>query len=166
MAPEVFFTVCYRFATDDVRTLKKLHDFKPAILHGYRRSRVAHADYPGVLADAEHEVRGTYVTNITATNLYHLDRFEGDDYERRTVRVSLLSKVGNDKGEGNVEGDQKECSVYVFLDPAALEGREWDFEEFRTTKMKNWTREDYGFDDADRFAPKEDDGVEPLKAAV
>ncbi|KAF2969802.1 hypothetical protein GQX73_g3757 [Xylaria multiplex] len=86
--------------------------------------------------------------------MYHLDQFEGSEYERKTVKARLLSKVGDDKGNGNVEGEEVECEVYVFNNPTELEDREWDFEEFRTQKMKKWTREDYGFDNSDHFAPQ------------
>ncbi|TGJ86463.1 hypothetical protein E0Z10_g2319 [Xylaria hypoxylon] len=159
MAPEVFFTVCYRLSSDAVAVLKSLHQFQPAILHGYCRrldsgSRIKLADYPGITPDPGHDVRGVYVTGLTEANMYHLDQFEGSEYERKTVKARLLSKVGDDKGNGNVEGEVVECEVYVFNNPTQLEDREWDFEEFRTQKMKNWTREDYGFDDSDHFAPQ------------
>ncbi|KAI1129442.1 AIG2-like family-domain-containing protein [Nemania abortiva] len=152
MAPEVFFTVCYRNSIDNVAVLKKLHQFKPAILHGYCRRRVKWADYPGITPDPEHEVRGVYVTGLTSANMKHLDDFEGSEYDRKTVKVRLLSKVGDDKGTGNVEGEEVECEVYVFNKLGELENREWDFEEFRTQKMKKWTREDYGFTDSDHFS--------------
>lgn len=116
-------------------------------------SRIKHADYPGITPDPDHEVRGMYVTGLTNANMVKLDQFEGSEYERRTVKVRVLSKVGNDKGEGNVEGDEVDCEVYVFMSPEALEDREWDFQEFRTQKMKKWTREDYGFEDTDHFSP-------------
>jgi phage-related protein len=113
------------------------------------------ADYPGITPDPEHEVRGMYVNGLTDANLHHLDNFEGSDYVRKTVKVRLLSKVGDDKGNGNVEAEEEvECEVYVFIDKTELEDREWDFEEFRTQKMKRWTREDYGFADSDHFAPQ------------
>ncbi|KAI2782086.1 BtrG-like protein [Daldinia loculata] len=155
MAAEVFFTVCYRFSTENVALLKSLHDFKPAILHGYCRRRVQFADYPGITPDPNHEVRGMYVTGLTDANMFHLDAFEGSEYDRKTVKARLLSKVGDDKGQGNVEGEEVECEVYVFKHPHQLEDREWDFEEFRTQKMKNWTREDYGFEESDHFAPQD-----------
>lgn len=154
MAAEVFFTVCYRFSNENVSLLKSLHDFKPAILHGFCRRRVKDADYPGITPDEDHEVRGMYVTGLTDANMYHLDAFEGAEYERQTVKVRLLSQVGDDKGRGNVEGEEVECEVYVFKYPEELEDREWDFEEFRKHKMKKWTREDYGFEDTDHFSPQ------------
>ncbi|KAH7032897.1 uncharacterized protein B0I36DRAFT_320295 [Microdochium trichocladiopsis] len=170
MAPEVFFTVCYRSATQDVAVLKSLHDFHPAILPGYSRRRVKYADYPGITADADHEVRGMYVTGLTAANMYKLDQFEGDEYVRETVKVRLLPKPGGSKGQegesnGKAEDEVVETEVYVYKDPAHLEDREWDFEEFRTQRMKLWTREDYGFEDTDHFAPKEVED-EAVAAAV
>ncbi|RYP29891.1 hypothetical protein DL767_006490 [Monosporascus sp. MG133] len=128
-------------------------------------SRVEHADYPGITPDPDHEVRGTYVTGLTDANMAKLDQFEGSEYERRTVKVRLLTKAGNDKGEGNVEGEEVECEAYVFMSPQYLEDREWDFEEFRTQKMKKWTREDYGFEATDHFVPREVDS-EQKSAAV
>lgn len=154
MAPEVFFTVCYRFSQEEVSLLKSLHEFKPAILHGYCRRRVSFADYPGIFPDKDHEVRGMYVTGLTDANMEKLDIFEGSEYERQTVTARLLSKAGDDKGRGNVEGEEVECEVYVFKHRAHLEDREWDYKEFREQKMKKWTREDYGFEDAEAFSPK------------
>ncbi|KAI0157508.1 AIG2-like family-domain-containing protein [Xylariaceae sp. FL1272] len=149
MATEVFYTVCYRNQNPDM--VKGLHKFQPAILHGYCRRRIREADYPGI--DAEHEVRGMYVTGLTSANMYHLDVFEGEEYVRQKVKVRLLSKVGDETGKGNEEGEEVECEVYVFMHPSELEDREWDFKEFYSEKMRNWTREDYGFADAEHFAP-------------
>ncbi|KAK8065370.1 hypothetical protein PG997_012117 [Apiospora hydei] len=166
MAPEVFFTVAYRNSPLNVAVLKSLHTFQPAVLHGFRRRRVRYADYPGITRDTTSEdasVRGTYVTGLTDANMFHLDAFEGCEYERENVTVKLLSKVGNDQGEGNVEGDEVECQTYVFLNPGRLEPLEWDYHEFRTQKMRSWTREDYGFDDTDHLAPDE---VEEAKDAA
>ena len=98
-----------------------------------------------------------YVTGLTEASLGKLDAFEGSQYVRKTVKARLLSKVGDDQGEGNVEGDEVECEVYVFCAPEDLEDREWDFHEFRTQKMKNWTRADYDFEDTDHLAPREGD---------
>ncbi|KAI0012802.1 AIG2-like family-domain-containing protein [Xylariaceae sp. FL0662B] len=164
MAPEVFFTVCYRFSNENVALLKSIHKFQPAMLHGFCRRRVQDADYPGITPDSDHEVRGMYVTGLTDANIFHLDNFEGSEYERKKVKVRLLEKVGNNQGEGHVEGEEVECEVYVFKYPSSLENREWDFEEFRTQKMKRWTREDYDFDDTDHFAPQHVEGDEERAA--
>ncbi|KAI1765582.1 BtrG-like protein [Hypoxylon sp. FL1150] len=160
MAPEVFYTVCYRYAKEAASVLQSIHEFQPAILHGYCRRRVTYADYPGIFPDKDHEVRGVYVTGLTDANMDKLDMFEGSEYERRTVKVRLLSKAGDDKGDGNAEGEEVECDVYVYKYRKNLEDREWDFKEFREQKMKRWTREDYEFDNTEAFSSN---GVEEVE---
>ncbi|KAK4169053.1 AIG2-like family-domain-containing protein [Cladorrhinum sp. PSN259] len=157
MAPEVFYTVCYN-SKDVPKAIRDLHTFTPAILHGYCRRRVRFAVYPGMVEDSAHSVRGMYVTGLTAANIGHLDNFEGSEYVRRKAKVNLLTVVGNDKGDGNVEGEEREADTYVYLYKNQLEEKEWDFEEFVRDKMRHWTREGHIFDDCD---PED-----PAKAAV
>ncbi|KAK3986280.1 AIG2-like family-domain-containing protein [Cladorrhinum sp. PSN332] len=160
MAPEVFYTVCYN-ARSVPKAISDLHSFTPAILHGYSRRRVQHAVYPGMVKEEEdgsHCVRGMYVTGLTKANIGRLDIFEGSEYVRQKVKVKLLKEVGNDKGEGNVEGEEREADTYVYLYRHQLEEKEWDFEGFVRDKMKYWTREGHTFDDCD---PED-----PAKAAV
>ncbi|KAM0264281.1 hypothetical protein ACHAQJ_000770 [Trichoderma viride] len=142
MAPEVFFSVCYG-DREPPKAIQDLHTFTPAILDGYCRHRVRFADYPAIIAEEGHCVRGMYATGLTEANLQKLDDFEGNEYERINTKVRLLKWVGDKE----VEGDLKEASVYVFLNADELEKREWDFEEFREKKMKLWTRGDWVFPD-------------------
>ncbi|KAK4127414.1 hypothetical protein N657DRAFT_641404 [Parathielavia appendiculata] len=148
MVPDVFYLVCYG-AKDVPDAYAKLHTFQPAILHGYCRRRVRFADYPGITEDEDHQVFGTFTTGLTRANMAKLDYFEGSQYERRTVTVKLLEKLGNLKGEGNVEGEERTAEVYVFLNKNDLEEQEWDLEEFRRDKLKYWTRAGYVFEDCD-----------------
>lgn len=148
MEPQVFYLVCYN-NKDPSEEVKKQHTFQPAILHGYCRRRVRSADYPGMTEEAGHSVRGAVVTGLTKHNLDKLDYFEGSSYDRRVVRPKLLTQVGNDKGEGNVEGEQVITESYIFLDQKSLEDKEWDFQEFRRDKLKQWTRAGYVFEDCD-----------------
>jgi len=152
MIPDVFHSVCY--GTKDVApAIAALHTFTPAILHGYCRRRVKYADYPGMIEDKEHQVFGSFVTGLTRANLDKLDFFEGSQYERTPVKVKLLAEVGNVKGEGNVEGEERTAETYVFKDAGDLEDREWDLEEFRREKLKLWTRAGYVFEDCDPDQP-------------
>ncbi|KUI52674.1 Protein AIG2 [Cytospora mali] len=148
MEPQVFYLVCYN-DKDPSEEIKKRHTFQPALLHGYCRRRVRSADYPGMTEGAGHSVRGAMVTGLTRDNLERLDYFEGSSYDRRVVRPKLLTQVGNDKGEGNVEGEQVITESYIFLDEKSLEDKEWDFQEFRRDKLKQWTRAGYVFEDCD-----------------
>ncbi|KUI71238.1 Protein AIG2 [Cytospora mali] len=148
MEPQVFYLVCYN-DKDPSEEIKKRHTFLPALLHGYCRRRVRSAAYPGMTEEAGHSVRGAVVTGLTKDNLERLDYFEGSSYDRRVVRPKLLTQVGNDKGEGNVEGEQVITESYIFLDEKSLEDKEWDFQEFRRDKLKQWTRAGYVFEDCD-----------------
>ncbi|KAB5545556.1 AIG2-like family-domain-containing protein [Coniochaeta sp. 2T2.1] len=154
MASEVFFTVCYgtKNIPDEVA---KRHTFTPAILHGYCRRRVKGAAYPGVIPDEKHQVFGTYATGLSNANMRRLDGFEGSEYFRKTVKVKLLTHVGNAKGEGNVEGEEREAGVYVFKHPEELEDKEWDLEEFRREEMEMWTRNGVGFNGGQPYVPSD-----------
>ncbi|EPE05013.1 disease resistance protein [Ophiostoma piceae UAMH 11346] len=138
MAPEVFFTVCYRLGRPPAALIKQ-HPFQDAMLHGYTRHRVQGQDYPGIIEDSTEGacVRGMLAEGITETNMHRLDVFEGREYERRTVDVDI-----------EVEGVKKtvKAQVYVYKKPDRLERREWDFEEFRREKMHKWARADLTFE--------------------
>lgn len=58
----------------------------------------------------------------------------------------LLTKVGDEKGEGNIEGEQVITESYIFLDKGDLEFGEWDFAEFKRDKLTKWTRAGYVFE--------------------
>ncbi|KAG6356774.1 hypothetical protein INS49_014648 [Diaporthe citri] len=152
MEPQVFFSVCYD-NKDPPEEIRKRHTFQPAVLHGYCRRRVRGADYPGMVEDPEHTVRGAVISGVTKANLERLDFFEGAAYDRRVVRPKLLTKVGNEKGDGNEEGEQIITESYIFLDKDWLEDKEWDFAEFRRDKLKKWTRAGYVFEDCDPDQP-------------
>ncbi|KAH8177247.1 gamma-glutamyl cyclotransferase, AIG2-like domain-containing protein [Sarocladium implicatum] len=141
MAPEVFFSVCYG-DSNPPKVIQNLHTFIPAILHDHCRHRVRFADYPGVIPEPGHSVRGILATGLTDANVAKLDVFEGSDYLRKKTSIKLLKKENGKE----VEGTAEEAWVYLFKDPEDLEKVEWDFEEFRREKMRNWTRGDWRFE--------------------
>lgn len=74
------------------------------------------------------------MTGLTDGDIYRLDYFEGDEYERRKVKVKLV-----DEGEG---GKELEAETYVYIaGDDTLEKMEWDFEEFRRERLHRWTDE-------------------------
>ncbi|KFA62145.1 hypothetical protein S40285_01711 [Stachybotrys chlorohalonatus IBT 40285] len=145
MAPEVFFSVCYNDPKPH-EAIRNLHTFTPAVLEDYCRHRVQFADYPGIIPEKGHSVRGIYATGLTDANMQKLDYFEGSEYERRQVTV-VLKKL---EGEKEIDGESKKTSVYVFISPEHLEKGEWDFETFRKEKMQMWTRGDWSFSEDDK----------------
>lgn len=145
MSEEVLYRVCYGSSTPS-NFQKSLLTTQPAILDSYRRHKVRYGDYPAIIDAPNCSVRGTYVRGLTEGDIWRLDIFEGDEYERRTVKVKILTEVGDDKGRGNVEGEEVEVDTYVWIaGKGALEDGEWDFEEFRREKMHRWVgqRDDY-----------------------
>ncbi|KAK0265030.1 hypothetical protein LTS09_001439 [Friedmanniomyces endolithicus] len=164
MAPQVLHRVCHG-STSPSNPIYAAHRFKnsPAILHNYRRHRVRHADYPAILPVAttttdpdssKATVRGTYVTGLTATDLWRLDIFEGSEYRRERVRVRLLPQANlTGSGEGGEEGEEVDAETYVWIaDPQDLDERAWDFSEFQREKMRFWV----GSEGAGEYAEVDD----------
>lgn len=137
MAPAVLSRVCHGTHNNVPHSNFTV---RPAILHDFRRHKVKGADYPAILPTPDSTVRGTVVTGLTDGDIWRLDIFEGDEYERRRVRARLLTTVGDDAGEGNVESDEEvECETYVWITGRRrLEDDEWDFGEFVREKMSRW----------------------------
>ena len=145
MAPEVLHRVCHgsRSPSNPIYATHNLR-ITPAILSGYRRHRVKNADYPAILPhhpESEGEVRGTCVTGLTDADVWRLDIFEGDEYERVKVECRLL--VPGDDGEEREASESTEAETYVWIaGEQRLEKEEWDFDEFRREKMRFWVVEE------------------------
>jgi hypothetical protein len=114
--------------------LSKDLKIQPAILHGFCRHQVRYRDYPGIIAEAGKSVKGTYVTGLRDIEIARLDRFEGGEYWREIVKARLLK-------DDDTEGDEVECSVYVYKYETNLVREEWDFETFVKEKMYRWVGE-------------------------
>lgn len=91
-----------------------------ATLDGYRRHPVIGAEYPGMVARAGHQVRGVLYLDLPAAAWQRLDRFEGEEYERRVVEVALA------------DGTVARAWTYIFrAELAARLGEgDWDFKRF------------------------------------
>ncbi|KAH0171199.1 hypothetical protein KCU67_g2293, partial [Aureobasidium melanogenum] len=157
MAQEVLYNVIFGTSTVSRYNVQTVTP-TPAILHNHKRSRVKHCDYPGVIPQEGHSVRGTYVTGLTDGDIYRLDMFGGPQYELQTVRVRLLKSEGDEAtGKGNVEGEEVETQTYIWTDSVErLEDKEWDYAAFRKEKLALWSGgepEEQGWDDEEK--PKE-----------
>ncbi|KAI9818360.1 MAG: hypothetical protein M1826_001382 [Phylliscum demangeonii] len=160
MAPEVLYRVCYggsRPTSTEARSAPPIRT-TAAILPDYCRHRVRHCDYPAIVPAPGSSVRGTLVRGLTASDLARLDRFEGDQYERKRVRVRPLLLQPDEQREDaprrrSEGGDAIETETYVWSDSDSyLDAREWDFEAFRREKMWRWAgaREDDELDELDQ----------------
>ena len=133
MAPQVLHRVVFGTTTPQSAQTARLV-IKPAILAKYVRHRVSECDYPAIVASNDETacVRGTYVSGLTKQEIWRLDVFEGDQYDRIKVRPRLLRP-------DDTEGDEVEAETYVWIDhETSLEEGEWDFDEFRKQKMGRW----------------------------
>jgi gamma-glutamylcyclotransferase (GGCT)/AIG2-like uncharacterized protein YtfP len=91
-----------------------------ATLDGYRRHPVIGAEYPGMVARAGHQVCGVLYLDLPPAAWPRLDRFEGEEYERRIVEVALA------------DGTVARAWTYIFrAELAARLGEgDWDFKRF------------------------------------
>ncbi|KAL8783233.1 MAG: hypothetical protein Q9213_004797 [Squamulea squamosa] len=138
MEPRILRRVCYGTSTP-MAFQASLLTIRPAILHNHCRHKVLHHDYPAQIPQANSSVRGSYVQGLTDGDIFRLDIFEGDEYERRKVKIRILDVEGNEAGEGNVEGEEFETETYIWVAGRdKLEDGEWDFGEFRREKMQHW----------------------------
>jgi gamma-glutamylcyclotransferase (GGCT)/AIG2-like uncharacterized protein YtfP len=109
---------------------------EPASLAGHSRHPVRGEDYPGLRPAAEGIVPGRLYRDIDAAAWARLDAFEGDEYERVDVIVTLA------------DGSRLPAQVYRFRGDAAarlLPGA-WDVEAFEREGRERFLARYVGFD--------------------
>ncbi|MCJ1246831.1 hypothetical protein MMC30_004040 [Trapelia coarctata] len=146
MARPVLHRVCHGTTTPN-SFQESLLALKPALLHNYTRRKIRGRDYPAIIPTSLPTdpsttngdtpapcVRGTLVTGLTDGDIYRLDIFEADEYERRKVKVKVLG--GKD---GSEEVEEVEADAYIWSESMdMLEDEEWNFEDFVREKMSRW----------------------------
>ena len=107
-----------------------------ATLDGYCRHPVIGAEYPGMVARAGHQVCGELYLDLPPAAWPRLDRFEGEEYERRIVEVALA------------DGTLQSAWTYVFREDltSRLDEGEWNFERFLREGKARFVAEYVGFD--------------------
>lgn len=152
MVPKVLYRVIYGTPNPDPWQKERL-TIQPGLIFNYRRHKVRYADYPGIYpmpASSSASVLGTIVTGLSQQDLFRLDIFEGDQYDRKHATAYHAEFLPGSEGKASPKGEGVEVMTYVwkakYLD--GLEDGEWDFEEFRREKLVNWvgggvSRDDY-----------------------
>ena len=112
-----------------------------AVLRGYGRYGVRNQPYPGMVAEKDGVVEGIVYLDITTKAMERLDRFEGEMYCRRMVKV-----------RGTSNGDTLEVFAYVVKPEHAhlLSPDPWDFQQFAQQGKQRFAEEYKGFDDLGR----------------
>lgn len=114
------------------------HEFasEPASLAGHRRHPVRGQDYPGLRPAAGGVVPGRLYRDVDAAAWARLDAFEGEEYERAEVAVTL------------VDGRRVPAQVYVFRPGFAnrLLPGDWDADAFEREGRLRFIARYAGFD--------------------
>lgn len=69
--------------------LGRVPQARPAVLPGHRRGLLAGRPWAGVAPAAGSDVIGTLYAGLTARELRRLDHYEGADYRRATIRLTV-----------------------------------------------------------------------------
>ena len=97
---------------------------------GLTRQGVRGEKYPGVFRDPTGVVEGRLHLNVSVADLARVDAFEGEDYERVTTTVTVLSDAPAGTDGAPAKGAVVEAEVYLFLPVTLLNGEAWDVEAF------------------------------------
>jgi len=106
-----------------------------ATLQGYVRKQVVGDVYPAIVERQGHDVVGILYYDLSESALKKLDRFEGDQYDRCGVSVSLQ------------EGQRANAQAYVFAEKSRqrLSADNWDYRFFLKTGKASFLASYSGF---------------------
>lgn len=103
--------------------------FMPAILYGFRRFRVTGCDYPAIIETPGAKVHGHIIQDVDAKSIQMLTFFEGEEYKKQQVTVSLSDK-------------KIEVTAFVWTgNKALLEETDWDESEFEGQSLAFYLKE-------------------------
>lgn len=107
----------------------------PARVQGFSRHPVAGEDYPGIRRSTTAHVEGLLYHDVAPPLLKRLDTFEGSQYRRETVTVTLA------------DGHRITAQTYVFADNLLhlLEPGEWDYPAFLNLARHRFAQRHIGF---------------------
>ncbi len=101
------------------KTFKTTH----AVLDGYKMYCVKDCDYPAILLEQGAEVKGKILLNVDDSALKILSEYEGNEYEKRMVKVMCSNKV-------------EDTLTFVWVkEKDRLENKKWNFAEFQNKKL-------------------------------
>jgi gamma-glutamylcyclotransferase (GGCT)/AIG2-like uncharacterized protein YtfP len=108
-----------------------------ATLSGHARYLVADTTYPGLIESPDGEVDGALYADLDVAAYRILDRFEGEYYQRRKVRVA--ANLGSEFG----------AETYVFKPQYQhlLTQEDWDSEAFRENHLQTFLASYKGFNE-------------------
>ncbi|KAL6629815.1 hypothetical protein ACP70R_029580 [Stipagrostis hirtigluma subsp. patula] len=100
----------------------------PALLPDHRRFSIRGRVYPAILPVPGGAVHGKVFRGITDEELHVFDKFEDEEYARKTVEVSLADSSEKLLVFAYIWGNESDPNLYG----------EWDFEEWRKVHLKDY----------------------------
>ena len=105
------------------RVVRGAYRSEPAVLHDHARFALVDDTYPGVVPDVAAIVEGVLYRDVDMADIVALDTFEGSEYRRETVTVTLAS------------GARAMAQTYVFLATHRLSAHSWEPQAFRMSRF-------------------------------
>jgi gamma-glutamylcyclotransferase (GGCT)/AIG2-like uncharacterized protein YtfP len=98
------------------------HRRADAALSNHQRLCVIGETYPGMIASAGQQVLGVAYFDVTTEQIAALDQFEGADYQRIPVSVTI-------------DGSTVRCETYLYLPKERLSQEVWTLAHFDEAKF-------------------------------
>jgi gamma-glutamylcyclotransferase (GGCT)/AIG2-like uncharacterized protein YtfP len=98
-----------------------------ATLEDWRRVRVDNETFPAAVPTEGDQVRGILWLGLSADEIVRLDQFEGEHYQRVSVRVRDFS------------GENHTAEVYQWSRSDGLINEPWDIDWFKTVGIKDFS---------------------------
>ena len=115
------------------RVVRGSYRAAPAVASGFARLEIIGETYPGMVAQPGSSVPGVLYFDVTAHDIAALDAFEGAEYRRDTVQVTLES------------GESVATGTYIYLLPQKLSESPWLPEKFQMERfIGSYCREKLG----------------------
>jgi len=108
------------------RVMGGTHTSRRATITGYSRRQLPGEVHPALVADPDASVTGVLYSGLTQPELDRLDRFEGEDYPRISVRAVPET------------GAEVEAFVYIYAHPEKTSPDLWDPERFEREGLQHF----------------------------
>ena len=120
MATHLFVYGSLAFADVWTNVVRGRYRSEPAHLDGYRRFAIRGKTYPGIVGPAAGGgVPGRVYRDVDHDDLERLDRFEGDDYRRIEVTITVPDS-----------GERLSACTYLYLPADRCAAHDWDAAAF------------------------------------
>lgn len=123
MAGHIFTYGSLMFAPVWQRVVQGTYRSAPARLDNYARFAITGETYPGMVAEDGASVIGVLYLDVSERDIAALDAFEGSEYRREDVLVTLET------------GETIAAGTYIYLLPEKLSQSPWSPEAFRLERF-------------------------------